>query len=260
MPTCTRTLTSLHDNASRPRTMPPTRHLVLSILPLFPTLSKITPSVYAVKRIELNRARSQSYTAACTCRRLCLFPLVFLVSSRLIILVHSELKKKNHGLPINRNDRPSSPSSSAHPSVSSQIAACPASCSRRCARGTATAKTRRANSPAVSAGPCSPGSPRRRPSTDRAWKTARQSSSGRTAASATASPGTRRQWNGAASRCSGQEPRRLADSRLEGPRRRPRWIRLCCWELRPWSGPWSAWPMPQMRCSFGICRDRVTLC
>lgn len=170
------------------------------------------------------------------------------------------IEKKDHGLPINRNDRPSSPSSSAHPSVSSQIAACPASCSRRCARGTATAKTRRANSPAVSAGPCSPGSPRRRPSTDRAWKTARQSSSGRTAASATASPGTRRQWNGAASRCSGQEPRRLADSRLEGPRRRPRWIRLCCWELRPWSGPWSAWPMPQMRCSFGICRDRVTLC
>lgn len=129
---------------------------------------------------------------------------------------------------INRSGRPSSPSSSAHPSVNSQTGACPASCSRRCAHGTATARTARANSPAVSAGTCSPGSPRRRPSTDTAWKTARQSSVGRIAASVRASPGTRPRWNGEASRCSVQEPRRLADSRLEGPRRRPLWIRLCC--------------------------------
>lgn len=240
----------------------PCQHDIASVYfaPVPNASGKITPTVYAVKNIELNRPRSQSYTAACARCRLCLFLFILLVSSRLIVLVQSR-KKIQHSHSINRSGHLSSPSSSAHPSVSSQTAACPASCSRRCARGTATAKTRRASSPAASAGPCSPGSPRRRPSTGTAWKRARQSSAGRTAASARASLGTRPRWNGAASRCSGREPRRLADSRLEGPRRRLRWTRLCCRELRPsWSGPWPAWPMQQMRCSFGICRDGITLC
>lgn len=99
------------------------------------------------------------------------------------------------------------------PSVSSQTRVCPASRSHHYARGIATARIPRGCLRVAYPSQYISGSPRRRPSTDIAWRRAAQSSRCPTAASATVPPGIVPQCCVAASMSCGRAARRRAGTR-----------------------------------------------